>query len=1234
VHIIHNPSNKPETVIMNTNQSIDKCTFDEILWDDLANSNTFLERIPVPLLLYDEPTRVILAVNQATIDLHGYDREDFIGMHIDDILAEGERSRLFQDLRNNGKYWRYCGRWNHSHKDGKNIVVEVKTKLMQLDGGAVGLSVLNDIAKNDSCLINLAESEARFRSLANHAKDMVFCYEITPQRRFSYVNPAVKTITGYTPEEYYADPDLASKLIHPEDRNLIETMENIKPNGSVVLRLVRKDGKTIWTEQRNFNRYNEEGNIVAVDRIALDITEQKQTEDALRNSEQKYQEIFNGVRDAIFVTSLSGEILEVNSSACEMFGYNRDDFIGNNFTALTTSCDPTVTVAEDTLSFHTQFLELSFTRASGKTFPVSLTFKHRVIGDNPVMLVVVRDITDRKKAEDTLRASERKFRSLVQTSGAGIATLDQEGTIIFVNQAFLSMVGFNEREIIGNPICKFIHPNDAERIYTEFQEVFSKPDKLPQLEFRLCHKDGHVLSCFTHPTPIVEQGVVSGLNAILIDISDRKRIEQVTARQLEELKYLNIIAVACAKAKNVDDLLESIMQTINNTVFPDTYGVYLFDEVQGVLKPHPTYVGTPWEINNAVEIPLGKGIVGQVGASQKPLYVPDVTRYPEYLKVDEYTRSELCVPIQAGERLLGVINVESAQVDDFNEDEERLLVTIAGFLATSIERIRLFEEAHKRADEFAGLYDIARDLSAQNDLQTLLDTISIQAARLSGVPGGAIYLFHRDQKILEVAASTHHALSIGTKLEIGDGVAGRVASTLQPLVIQNYQSWEHRSKINRDSQITSVLEVPMLYGGDLIGVLVVIDLMKEDPSIPIREFTDTDTNLLSLLANIAAGAVYSARLFDQTARYSEQLSQRVNQLSALHDIDTVINSSTELHISLNIILESLKRETEIDAANVLVLDADTMTLETTASIGFSPHVLRSTSQHVHNSLAEQAIRDRKIIQEPNLHEYSLLNNIDLHPAYEAFICFHAIPLISKGETIGVLEIFHRSDLDQDPERLQFYETLAGRAATAIDNWKLFDGLIKSNAKLKLAYDATIEGWSYALELRDRETEGHAKRVTELTVNLAQKMGVKNENLIYMRWGALLHDIGKMGVPDHILHKPGPLSEEEWEMMRKHPLFAKEMLDSIAYLGPAIDIPYNHHEKWDGSGYPRGLKRDEIPLAARIFSIIDVWDALNYDRPYGKAVSHDKVLTYIQNQSGKHFDPQIVKVFISYINEIP
>ena len=364
----------------------------------------------------------------------------------------------------------------------------------------------------------------------------------------------------------------------------------------------------------------------------------------------------------------------------------------------------------------------------------------------------------------------------------------------------------------------------------------------------------------------------------------------------------------------------------------------------------------------------------------------------------------------------------------------------------------------------------------------------------------------------------------------------------------------------------------------------------------------------------------------------EQAQLQIQRLRSLRAIDVAISSSFNLNLTLDILLDQVITQLNVDAAAILLFDATARSLEYGAGRGFRTPDIRTARVRLGEGYAGKSVLERRTIHVPNLME-----NVEELPANfvsmlkeEGFIDYYCVPLIVKGEVKGALEIFHRSMLESDPEWLDFLETLAGQAAIAIEDSTLFENLQRSNQELFQAYDATIEGWSHALDLRDKETEGHTQRVTELTMELARKFGFSEEQLINIRWGALLHDIGKMGVPDSILLKPDKLTEAEWEIMRKHPTLAFEMLSPIVYLKSSLDIPYCHHEKWDGSGYPRGLKGDVIPLAARLFAVVDVWDAVTSNRPYRMAWSNEEAIEYVKEQSEKFFDPKVVNVFLNMI----
>jgi len=382
----------------------------------------------------------------------------------------------------------------------------------------------------------------------------------------------------------------------------------------------------------------------------------------------------------------------------------------------------------------------------------------------------------------------------------------------------------------------------------------------------------------------------------------------------------------------------------------------------------------------------------------------------------------------------------------------------------------------------------------------------------------------------------------------------------------------------------------------------------------------------------------NSRLYQETRkqvldlqRTEEQSQRRYQRLLALRAIDEAISASLDLSLTLRIFLDQATTQLQADAADILLLNQPTNLLTFAAGRGFRTDLIKASKVAVGKGCAGRVALNRKLLHIPDLlhAEYPVPASLI---AAESFSVYYGLPLITKGQVLGVLEVFHRSPLNPDQDWLEFLKGLAEQASIAIGNAELFENLQHSNNLLSRAYDATIEGWSSALDLRDKETEGHTQRVTEMTLNLAVALGINTGELINIRRGALLHDIGKMGIPDDILLKPGPLTEAEWQVMRKHPGYAYDLLSSIEYLRPALDIPYCHHEKWDGTGYPRGLKGGQIPFAARLFAVVDVWDALSSDRPYRKGWSHSKVREYIIEQKGIHFEPRVVDIFLKMLDE--
>lgn len=380
------------------------------------------------------------------------------------------------------------------------------------------------------------------------------------------------------------------------------------------------------------------------------------------------------------------------------------------------------------------------------------------------------------------------------------------------------------------------------------------------------------------------------------------------------------------------------------------------------------------------------------------------------------------------------------------------------------------------------------------------------------------------------------------------------------------------------------------------------------------------------------GAAYAQIIIHditERKRAEAQIQRQISQLTSLHAIGVAITASLELNVTLDVLLDRLIEQLNVDAASVLLLNRNLSLLELAASRGLPidvPAIIQTD-----DGLAGMAFLSHRPVAFTSF-DSATQNNPRDQALASVFASYFAVPLLARGEVKGVLEIMNRTPLAPDQNWWVFLKALAMQAAIAIDTAALFEQLQRAHAELKHSYDATIEGWSRALDLRDHETEGHSERVTELSLQLARKLNVSAEDLDHIRRGALLHDIGKMGVPDRILLKPGPLNAEEWIIMRQHPMHAFQWLAPIPFLRPALAIPYAHHERWDGSGYPRGLHGEQIPLAARIFAVIDVWDALRSNRPYRNAWSEEQVITYLRSLAGTHFDPKIIIAFLEMIGD--
>ncbi len=439
--------------------------------------------------------------------------------------------------------------------------------------------------------------------------------------------------------------------------------------------------------------------------------------------------------------------------------------------------------------------------------------------------------------------------------------------------------------------------------------------------------------------------------------------------------------------------------------------------------------------------------------------------------------------------------------------------------------------------------------------------------------------------------------------------------------------------------------------------LIASDIVGRHPGCPSGEYRDRmeregairdadstwsrrDGSLVAVRENAIAirgpdGAIVhcDGTLEDVTERNrkEELVLSRYRRLAALRNAELTVTSNLDLRFTLNGLIEQAISALRADAADVLLYNPETQMLEFAAGKGFRTRATQETHLRLGEGHAGRAALERRIKSVPNLAEDP--GQMAMAPllATELFMYYCAVPLIARGEIKGVLEMFRRSHFEPDSEWEDFLDLLVGQADIAIDNAVMFERSQLAYVDLSVSYEATLESWVRALDARHAGSIAHTRSVTEVSLRLARSLGLSDRELAHCRRGALLHDIGESAVSNEVLLKAGPFSDEDRNVMRRHPIYAYEFLSSIPYLRPALDIPYCHHERWDGTGYPRGLKGEQIPLTARIFSVVDVWDAMLSERPHRCAWTEDEVRAYIESQSASSFDPGVVGAFFTLLD---
>ncbi|MBA4384941.1 MAG: hypothetical protein C0410_09410 [Anaerolinea sp.] len=1158
-------------------------------------------------------------VNDAVVNQGKKKREDLLGKTMMEVYPGIEKTEMFAALRR-------CMTERIDQKMENEFTFPDGSKgffELSIQPELEGIFILSeDITKNKLAEQALKESEAKFLDLYENAPDMYITWDVKASHILVCNQTTVNNL-GYSKDELIDQPIL--KLFNPDDLDYAQRVFNlINETGEgqdINLQLMRQDGSKQDVSLSSSAVRNEEGELLFIRSIWHDITERKHIENSLQISETRYRRLFESAKDGILILDAdSGRIIDINPFLIELLGYPAEELFDKELWE--------IGLLKDIVKSKEMFLELQ-DKGYVRYEDIPLETKNGIRKDVEFVSNVydvdrikviqcnIRDITERKRAENKGMVLQEIMKGLATAANLQ-DYLDLVhhaiGKVIFADNFFVILKDektglFEEIYSIDKYDAPSL-PSLLEKSISSYVFRTGSPLLLSKGRFEELVTLGEVELVGTDcaswlGVPLISAGKTIGV----MTVQDYDNPDRYSESDKEFMASIAGQVAQIVERKQVQEKLSESEAELRALFASMTDVVIVYGSDGTNLRIAPT---NP----NSLVKPSGE----MVGKKMHDILPKDQA---------DFFVAKIQEAIQSGE----IIQVEySLLLNDkevwFSANISKLSENTVVWTAHDITKRKISEEEIRlRSEDLQALYDLSRALTDLYDPDQIYEIACRTSVMNIHATFARIALLEGDELIIRSAFPIRvldHDLFVGEQYSLNTlSFCRRVMEKNEPIILHT-NDWhvceaERKALLLDQSQSLCIIPFQLGEGGQAGGKSSGLLLLNEKREEKREPFTTAKIHLAKSICEQTAGAIQRATLNSQT-------EQQLKRLTSLRRIDMSISGSFDVQLILDILLEEVTIQLKVDAASIYLYKPNNHELELIATRGFG----NRKGKHDHITLGVDypglaALENRSIFIEDldQAEESSLLGQMLVS---EGFVTYIAVPLMAKSEIRGVIEIAHRTRLTLSEDWLRFLEMLAGQGAIAIETTQLFTNLQRSNIELSMAYDATIRGWSNALDLRDQETEGHTQRVTEMTLKLAATFGFDEKEIINIKRGALLHDIGKMGIPDSILLKPGQLSDDEWVTMRKHPRIAYELISPITYLRPATDIPYCHHEKWDGTGYPRGLKGEQIPLAARLFAVVDVYDALTNERPYRHAWSKEKTLAYIQENSGTYFDPQIIPVF--------
>lgn len=1168
--------------------------------------NNTIDAILVCPVISDNELGNFVEVNDVACSMTGYQRDELYNLSVADLIWDINQEKKFDTIRTLVKNKHILFESIILTKNGSLIPVEVNSHLFKFNDQTLALSMVRDISERKNAEEIIRERENFILAISESTPDFIYVYDLELKKNI-FINKSSAELLGY-PEEDCVEIswNCIVDYCHPEDHSKIQKHLKKCAQASddefvtIEYRVKKKDGDYACFYDRNrvFKR-NKEGKVTQILGITQDISRRKEEEeekDALFEISQLLLESSSLDQIYLQLPKLLSEHFHFPFSLIELVddyhqeiitigNFGLPDSIKNRRIPLNQSPANKVIKTGKLLVEQNPSLRLDnfFKDQTNLSIHVytcaPIIIQGRVFGT--LALADIHERKDLHRVGKTLQlianqlsqeiARKQAETTIAETQALLMAAIEQTPAGILIADLPDAKIRFASSTALG------IRGKSSLPLTGISYEQYPK-------NWQTYTPNGELYSAENAP---LAKAVLNGITT--------HNEEVIIRREDGEMRW--VLTNASPVFNSNGDMIAGMV------VFTDITDRKKYEEalheserrISTLISNLPGMVYRCLKDTSCRMVFISEGCKQLTGYDPEDLLNGDI-QYTLLIHPEDRERVQTELqqaldkrePYELSYRIITAANEikwvwEKGQGIIGKDDQ---IVALEGFITDISERMKA-EEALQESRQM---------------LQTVMDTIPVR-------------VFWKDKK--SVYLGCNHVFAKDAGFSTPDEIIGKNDFELAWL--------EQAEQYRIDDRVVITSGLPKLNYEEPQTTPDNKLVWLQTSKVPLR---DTQGKIIGVLGTYED--ITERKKAEEALRQSyEQTQMHLRCVTILHNIDKAITTHTDLRVMVDTIINNIIELIGIDAVALLVPSIDGKTMDLAAHTGFAKHLQENFSGLIDQLLEEARNAQNAPQYYTNLQtdEPADKDSTNLRLYYKSGVI---LPLLAKDQLKGVLHLYSRQAIHFDADWQNFLQALAMQTAIAIDNTEMFYKMEMKNLELSAAYEATITGWSKALELRDKETKGHSERVTDLTLRLATAMGIPNDQLIHIKRGVLLHDIGKMGIPDSILLKPGALSEDEWIIMRQHPLFAFQLLSPISYLHDAMDIPLCHHEKWDGSGYPRGLKGEDIPLAARIFAIVDVWDALCSSRPYRPAWTRKNALEYIQKESGKHFDPAVVEAFLKVI----